>query len=133
MGYMYVAGESKRRMHSLFYNVKVAAHQEVKKAIRHAAEHRAQVRKHKKDKRRLLLMSALHHHRAGKAGKTENRLDTEVDETLIQLNTAPAAIEPATLENDLAPEETTPDRIGQEGSAVSIDVDDNNVAPHTEE
>ena len=78
-------------------------------------------------------MSALHHHRAGKAGKTENQLDTEVDETLIQLNTAPAAIEPATLQNNLAPKETTQDRIGQEGSISSIDVDDNNVAPYTEE
>ena len=78
-------------------------------------------------------MSALHHHRAGKAGKTENQLDTEVDETPIQLNTAPAAIEPATLENNLAPKETTPDRIGQEGNILSIDADDNNVAPHTEE
>ena len=72
-------------MHKLFTKVKIAAHEEVKQAIHSAAEHRAQVRKHKKDKPRLLLMSALHHHRAGKAGKTENQLDTEVDETPIQL------------------------------------------------
>ncbi len=133
--YMYVAGESKRRMHSLFKDVKVAAKKEVKKAIRHAAEHRAQVRKHKKDKRRLLLMSALHHHRAAKVGAAENILGEEVDETPLKLSSKPNTPESSTKSNSGQPEETTSAstrRLGEDGDGdVSIDADGNYVSPNT--
>jgi hypothetical protein len=73
MDYLYTAANAGNNMKKIFGNVKKAAEDGVKNAVAHAEQHVAEMEKHKKEKRRLQIIGALHHHRATKntAGAAE--------------------------------------------------------------